>query len=101
MLRAWVCVSPCWRVGVAAIAPCVRIFDGQQLKVFFPIGTFFCDWSWAETHFHPMNCSIVAKPRAFHVTEVFVAGDRAAPEGLIADRMEQIFLPSRFHSSFD
>jgi hypothetical protein len=79
----------------------VRVFDAQQLKVFLPIGMFFCEWSWAETHFHPMNRPIVAKPRAFHITEVFVAGDRTAPEGLIADRMEQILLPPRFHSSSD
>ena len=28
-------------VPVAAIAPCMRILDGQQLEVFLPIGPFF------------------------------------------------------------
>jgi hypothetical protein len=48
-----------------------------------------------------MNPSVVGQARAFHIIEVFIAGDGALSEGLIADRMEQIFLPSRFHSSFD
>jgi hypothetical protein len=88
-------------VPVAAIAPCVRILDGEQLEVFLPISTFFGERSWAETHFHPMNCSIVVPARAFHITEVFVTGNGAAPKGFIADRTEQILPPSRFHSSSD
>ena len=74
-------------VPVAAMAARVRILDGEQLEVLFPVGTFLGERGWAETDFHPPGGSITIQARMLHITEVFVARDRAASKGSVTDRI--------------
>jgi hypothetical protein len=60
----------------------MRVFYAEQFEVFFPIGPFLRKWRRAEANFYPTHGAIVSEPGAFHIPEIFVAGDGAVPQRL-------------------
>jgi len=79
---------------MAAVPASMRVFDTEQLEIFFPVRAFFIERGGAETSFNPISCTVASKPRVLHVVQVFIAGNRALSKGALINRVEQrLFLP--------
>ena len=57
-------------VFVTTIAPRMRVFHRQEIKIFFPIGTLFLQWRITKTSFHPMRLALGIHARHLHVVQV-------------------------------
>ena len=88
-------------VLMAAVAPRVRVFDAEQLEVFFPIRPLFGQRRVAETGLDPSRDAAVIDPRLLHIVDVFVAGDGTFTERPSVNRAQQRPLAVGFHARFD
>ena len=88
-------------VPVAAIFAIVRVFDAEEVEIFFPVRTLLLKRRRAETGFDPMGRAVVAEASLLHVVEVFVAGDGALAERVVADGLQKSLVVAGFHASFD
>jgi hypothetical protein len=59
----------------------VRILDLDQLKILFPVGTFFLKRSRAVTNLDPPYTLIRKKAGVAHIAEIFAFGHRALAQG--------------------
>lgn len=79
----------------------MRVLHFQQIEILFPVRALLIQRRGAETGFDPMRNAILADAGLFHVVNIFVAGDGAAPQGTVANSREERFLFARFHAGFD
>jgi hypothetical protein len=88
-------------VQVPAIISAMRIFDAEQLEIFFPVGTFLGEGRRAKTGFYPMGDTVFGHARLFDIIDILVSGNRALPQGAVLNRFEQRLFAAPFDSSFD
>ena len=62
-------------VFVTTIAPRMRVFHRQEIKIFFPVGTLFFKGSVTKTSFYPMRLALGIHACHLHVVPVLVARD--------------------------
>jgi hypothetical protein len=62
-------------VFVTTIAPRMRVFHRQEIKIFFPIGTLFLKRGVTKASFYPMGLALGIHARHLHVVQILVAGD--------------------------
>ena len=84
-----------------AILPVVRVFDLQQLKILFPIRTFFLERRGAIARLHPVRDAIFTDPRLFHVIDIFVTGNGAPTQRAVPNGLPQSLFPTGFYPCFD
>ena len=66
-------------VFVTTIAPRMRVFHGQEIKIFFPIGTLFLKRRVTKASFYPIRLALGIHARHLHVVQVLVARDDPLP----------------------
>jgi hypothetical protein len=97
-----VAACPCFRsVFVAAIAPRVGVLDAQQIKIFFPVRSFFFQRWVAETCFNPGGDAVRVDTRLLHVVQIFIARDGTAAEGALVNRLHEPGSLAGFQLRFD
>ena len=69
--RYWYVIFRFLRCG--PVAPCVCIFDAEQVRVFPPIWSLFLERDSAETDLHPVSSTAIRDARVLHVPEILVA----------------------------
>jgi hypothetical protein len=62
-------------VFMTTIAPRMRVFHRQEIKIFFPIGTLFLKRGITKASFYPMRLALGIHARHLHVVQVLVARD--------------------------
>ena len=70
---------------VAAVPPRMGVLHFNQIEVLFPVGALLLERRRAEAGLHPLHGPVLELARVFHVVQVLVAGDRAAPQGTVRD----------------
>ena len=88
-------------VQIAAVFAIVRVFDAEEVEIFFPVRTLLLKRRWAETGFDPMGSAVVPEASLLHVVEVFITRDGALAEGAVADGLEEGLVVAGFHAGFD
>src|SRR5437868_5768700 len=79
-------LEPCRTIAIAAgpglapvfvttIAPRMRVFHRQEIKIFFPIGTLFLKGRITKTSFYPTRLALGIHARHLHVVQVLVSSD--------------------------
>ena len=62
-------------VFMPAIFPGVGVFDGEEVKIFFPIRAFLIERSGAETGLDPLGVAGFIDASFAHIVEIFVTGN--------------------------
>ena len=79
----------------------MRVFHGEKLEVFLPIGPLFLQRRLAKTRFDPGRNPGEVDPRLLHVVLVFVTRDGASTERLLVDGAEKWILLASLHAGFN
>src|SRR5262245_21296994 len=70
-------------IQVPTAASSVGVLNFQQIEILFPIRTFFIERRIAVADFDPLNTAVRELTSRLHVSLVFVARNRAAPESAV------------------
>ena len=84
-------------VFMAAIAPRVGVLNPDKVEVFLPVRAFLLQGRCTIADFHPFGSSVFQQAGLFHIVEIFVAGDRPAPETTLLNGSQK----GLFLSAFD
>src|ERR1044072_6945116 len=79
----------------------MSVLHAEEVEILLPKRPLLVERRIAETGLHPGRNASGIDARLLHVVLVFVARDRAFPERVIIDRLEQRLLLSRFYTDFD
>jgi hypothetical protein len=86
-------------IRIATPAARVRVLHFQQIKIFFPVGTFLGKRRRTVAHLDPLHTAVIELPRVGHVPEIFIAGDRSFSERSLVYRARQRICLSGFDTS--
>jgi RNA polymerase sigma factor (sigma-70 family) len=84
-----------------AIFSRVGVLDTEQVKIFFPIGTFLIQWGCAKAGFNPLNRPGGVRSRLLHVMLVFITRDGAAAQTAVLDGFQKCPILAFLNPSFD
>ncbi len=78
------------------------VLNLEQVKIPFPVWTFLIQRCVAVADLHPLHAAVRELARLLHVAPVFVAGNGAAPEGIVFDgTIERLLLPFLYFSRYE
>ena len=77
----------------------MRVLHLDEIEIFLPVRPLFLERRRAVAHLDPLDRAVAQAARAFHVAQIFAAGNRTGAERAVFDGIGERLLASCFHPS--